>query len=89
MRARVEAEVRYDHDSSGRVRDYGTFLDPKRSEARKPPGHWGLPSVRTTNSDLGPHKQLDCWSEAEPGTGTEVQLSVPATIANMIPHGYV
>ena len=40
-------------------------------------GHWGLLGMRERAKHIG--AQLEFWSEA--GAGTEVELSIPASIA--------
>ena len=81
---RVEAEVRYDHEQLlVRVRDDGKGMDPDVLSKGRRQGHWGLPGVKERAQRIG--AQLDFWSEA--GAGTEVQLSVPGTIAYMNSHG--
>jgi signal transduction histidine kinase/ligand-binding sensor domain-containing protein len=75
---RIEAEIRYeDHLFRLRVRDDGKGMDPKVLETGGRAGHWGLPGVRERAQKLG--VRLGFWSQA--GAGTEVQLSVPASIA--------
>jgi signal transduction histidine kinase len=41
------------------------------------PGHWGLRGIRERAERIG--AELGFWSEA--GAGTEVQLTVPASVA--------
>jgi nitrate/nitrite-specific signal transduction histidine kinase len=60
-----------------RFRDDGIGIDPKVLHEGALAGHWGLPGVRERANLAG--AQLDVWSEA--GAGTEVQLTVPASIA--------
>ena len=43
----------------------------------KSAGHWGLPGVRERAKQIG--AQLDLWSQV--GTGTEVEISLPASLA--------
>jgi signal transduction histidine kinase len=75
---RIEAEIRYeDHLFRLRVRDDGKGIDPKVLEAGGCAGHWGLPGVRERAQEFG--ARLDFWSEA--GAGTEVQLTIPASVA--------
>ena len=40
-------------------------------------GHWGLPGIRERAKRIG--AQLKLWSES--GAGTEVELTVPASVA--------
>jgi signal transduction histidine kinase/ligand-binding sensor domain-containing protein len=78
----IEVEIRYDaHAFRLRIRDDGIGIDPKVLGEGARPGHWGLPGVRE-RAELVAAK-LDFWSEA--GAGTEVQLTVPASVAYMKP----
>ena len=75
---RIEAEILYDDDQLRlRVRDDGKGMDPQVLDEGRRPGHWGLPGVRERAQQIG--AKLDVWSEA--GAGTEVQLSVTASVA--------
>jgi len=75
---RIEAEIRYGaHVLRLRIRDDGKGIDPKVLKEGGSAGHWGLRGVRERAERIGAH--VDIWSEA--GAGTEVQLSVPASIA--------
>jgi signal transduction histidine kinase/ligand-binding sensor domain-containing protein len=75
---RVETEVRYeDHALRIRIRDDGKGIDPKVLKEGGPAGHWGLRGIRERATRIG--AQLDFWSET--GRGTEVQLTVPASVA--------
>jgi signal transduction histidine kinase len=75
---RIEAEILYDEGQLRlRVRDDGKGVDPKVLQEGSRPGHWGLPGVRERAQQIG--AKLDLWSQAE--AGTEVQLTVPASIA--------
>ena len=74
----IEAEVRYEPRMFRLlIRDDGKGIDPKVLEQGGRPGHWGLPGVRERAEQIG--AEVDFWSEA--GAGTEIQLSVPASIA--------
>jgi signal transduction histidine kinase len=74
----IEAEIRYDDRRLRlRIRDDGKGIDPKVLEGGGRAGHWGLPGVRERAKQIG--ARLDFWSEA--GAGTEVQLTVPASVA--------
>jgi signal transduction histidine kinase len=74
----IEAEIRYDERLFRlRIRDDGKGIDPKVLDAGGRAGHWGLPGIRERAKQIG--ARLDFWSEA--GAGTEVELSVPASIA--------
>jgi len=75
---RIEAEIRYDdHMLRLRIRDDGIGIDPKVLKEGGSAGHWGLRGIRERAERIG--AQLDLWSEA--GAGTEVQLTVPASVA--------
>ena len=79
---RIEAEIRYDsHLLRVRIRDDGKGMDPRVLREGGHPGHWGLPGVRERAQRVG--AKVDFWSEAE--VGTEVQLTVPGTIAYNLP----
>jgi signal transduction histidine kinase/ligand-binding sensor domain-containing protein len=74
----IEAEIRYDDRLLRlRIRDDGKGLDPKVLKEGGREGHWGLPGIRERAERIG--ARLDFWSE--PGAGTEVQLTVPASVA--------
>jgi signal transduction histidine kinase len=74
----IEAQIRYeDRLLSLRIRDDGKGIDPKVLEGCGRAGHFGLIGIRERAKRMG--AQLDFWSEA--GAGTEVQLTVPATVA--------
>jgi len=60
-----------------RFRDDGIGIDSKVLSEGALAGHWGLPGVRERAKLAG--AQLGFWSEAE--AGTEVQVTVPATVA--------
>jgi signal transduction histidine kinase/ligand-binding sensor domain-containing protein len=75
---RIEVEIRYDaQELRLRIRDDGIGIDREVLDAGARPGHWGLPGVRERAKLVG--AKLDFWSEA--GAGTELQLTVPASIA--------
>ena len=75
---RIEAEIHYDEDQFRlRIRDDGKGIDPKILEAGGQSGHWGIPGIRERAQRIG--SQLVFWSEA--GAGTEVELTVPASMA--------
>jgi nitrate/nitrite-specific signal transduction histidine kinase len=64
--------------SSGlRVRDDGKGIDPKVLTQDGQAGHYGLHGMRERAKLVG--GRLDVWSELD--SGTEVELSIPATIA--------
>jgi signal transduction histidine kinase len=75
---KIEADIRYDDSSLRlRIRDDGTGIDPKVLEDGGRPGHWGLLGIHERAKRIG--ARLDLWSEA--GAGTEVELTVPASVA--------
>ena len=74
----IEAEIRYDHAQLRlRVRDNGKGIDPKVLQEGSRAGHWGLPGMRERAKRIG--ARLDFWSQT--GMGTEVELTVPASVA--------
>jgi signal transduction histidine kinase len=74
----IEAEIRYDDARFRlRIRDDGRGIDPKVLKEGGCAGHWGLPGIRERAKQIG--ARLDFWSEA--GAGTEVELTVPASVA--------
>ena len=74
---RIEVEIQYEKNHLRlRVRDDGKGVDSEVFvEGRS--GHWGLQGMRERTKLLG--GQLEVWSELD--SGTEIQLSVPASIA--------
>jgi signal transduction histidine kinase len=75
---RIEAEIRYgDSMFRLRIRDDGKGIEPNVLKEGGRVGHWGLRGIRERADRIEAH--LDWWSE--PGSGTEVQLLVPASIA--------
>jgi len=75
---RIEVEVRYGaRQLRLRIRDDGKGMDSKVLQDSGRPGHWGLPGIRERAKRIG--ARLEFWSEA--GAGTEVELTVPGTIA--------
>jgi ligand-binding sensor domain-containing protein/signal transduction histidine kinase len=75
---RIEAEIRYDHAQLRlRVRDDGKGIAPEVLREGSRAGHWGLPGMRERAKRIG--ARLDIWSQT--GTGTEVELTVPALVA--------
>ena len=80
---RIEAAIQYDPDLfSLRIRDDGKGIDPNVLEEGARAGHWGLPGIRERAKRIGARLQL--WSES--GAGTEVELTVPASVAYAAPH---
>jgi signal transduction histidine kinase/ligand-binding sensor domain-containing protein len=80
----IEVEIRYDsHLLRVLIRDDGRGMDPNILKQGGQPGHWGLPGARERAKQVG--ARLDFWSEA--GAGTEVQLTVPVSVASERPRG--
>jgi len=80
---RIEAAIRYDPDLfSLRIRDDGKGIDPAVLQEGARAGHWGLPGIRERAKRIG--ARLALWSEA--GAGTEVELTVPASVAYAASH---
>jgi signal transduction histidine kinase/ligand-binding sensor domain-containing protein len=76
--SQIEAEIRYDDGLLRlRIRDDGKGTDAKVLKEGARAGHWGLPGIRERAKQIG--ARLDFWSEA--GAGTEVELTVPASVA--------
>lgn len=74
----VEGEIRYGpNDFRLRIRDNGKGISKDVLEAGKRLGHWGLPGIQERARRMG--AKLDLWSET--GAGTEIELTIPATIA--------
>ena len=74
---KIEAEITYGARLLRlRIRDDGKGIDPKLLDTGRD-GHWGLPGMRERAEEIG--AQLDMWSEL--GAGTEVELSIPGSIA--------
>jgi signal transduction histidine kinase len=75
--SQIEAEIRYDCAKLRvRIRDDGKGIESETLEAGRA-GHWGLLGMRERAKRIG--ARLDFWSGA--GAGTEVELSVPSSIA--------
>jgi signal transduction histidine kinase len=73
----IEADITY-HGSSFqlRIRDDGTGIDPEiMAEGRA--GHYGLPGMRERAKRIG--GKLGVWTGT--GAGTEIELSLPGSIA--------
>ena len=74
----IEVEVRYNaRQLRVRVRDDGTGIDASLLSVEGRSGHFGLPGMRERAKAIG--GQLEVWSER--GAGTEVELSIPASVA--------
>jgi signal transduction histidine kinase len=73
----IEAEIIYaERLFRLRIRDDGEGIAPAILEDGRP-GHYGLPGMRERAAEIG--AKLDIWSGI--GTGTEIDLSVPGSIA--------
>jgi signal transduction histidine kinase/ligand-binding sensor domain-containing protein len=76
--SRIEVTIWYgERQFRLRVRDDGKGIDPKVLDERGRVGHWGLPGMRERAELIG--GQLEIWSQL--GSGTQVELSIPASIA--------
>jgi signal transduction histidine kinase/ligand-binding sensor domain-containing protein len=76
--SQIEAEIRYENKQLRvRIRDNGKGMDPKVLQEGGRVGHWGLPGIRERAEHVG--AQLHFWSQA--GAGTEVELTVPSSVA--------
>ncbi len=74
---RIEVEIRYEAQKfRTRVRDDGIGVDESVLHSGRA-GHWGLPGMRERAKGIG--GQLEVWSEQ--GAGTEVELTIPASVA--------
>jgi signal transduction histidine kinase len=73
----IETDITYGESLRLRFRDDGKGIDPSVVEHGGRPGHWGLPGIRERAKQIG--AQLEVWSEL--GAGTEVELSIPGSIA--------
>jgi signal transduction histidine kinase len=72
----IEAEVEYGDNLQVRIRDDGKGIAPEIMNKGRT-GHYGLPGMRERAERIG--GKLDVWSG--PGAGTEIQLSIPGTLA--------
>jgi signal transduction histidine kinase len=80
---KIEAEIAYaDRLLRLRIRDDGTGIDSKVMATGRE-GHWGLQGMRERAQQIG--AQLEIWSQ--PGAGTEVELTIPGSIAYTMPTG--
>lgn len=62
-----------------RVRDDGRGIDPDVLEKKGRDGHWGLQGMRERAGRIGGQMKLRCRRRR--GSGTEVELTIPAKIA--------
>jgi len=78
---RVEFELEYaDSDLCLRVRDNGCGIDPQVLDSGRA-GHWGLAGMRERATRIGALLRISSNAAA----GTEVQLSIPSSIAFQLP----
>ncbi len=78
---KIESEITYDRVGVClRVRDDGRGMDQTVLDNGRP-GHWGLAGIRERAYNIG--SRLNIWSK--PGSGTEVELKIPAKIAYQMP----
>ena len=76
---RIEVEIRYaERQFSVRVRDDGIGIDTSVLSQEGRPGHFGLRGMRERSKSI--RGQLEVWSEH--GAGTEMELTIPTTIAH-------
>ena len=74
----IEVELRYDERQLRlRIRDDGKGIDPQFLTAEGREGHFGLHGLRERAKLIG--GKLTVWTA--PGSGTEIELSVPASRA--------
>ena len=75
---RIEVEIRYEtRQLQVRVRDDGIGIDASLLSQEGRAGHFGLKGMRERAKGIG--GQLEVWSEH--GAGTEVELTIPASVA--------
>jgi len=75
---RIEVEIRYEPNRFRvRVRDDGIGIHESVLTQDGRPGHWGLRGMRERAKHI--EGELEVWSEH--GAGTEIELTVPASIA--------
>lgn len=75
---RIEVELRYStSELRVRVRDDGAGIDPSILGQKGRAGHFGLKGMRERAEQIG--GKLEVWSER--GAGTEIELTLPASVA--------
>jgi len=75
---RIEVEIHYDERHLRvRIRDDGKGTDARIISNKGRPGHWGIPGMRERTKLVG--GQMEIWSQLD--SGTEIELSIPASIA--------
>jgi signal transduction histidine kinase len=78
----IEVEIHYDdRQFRARVRDNGKGIDPQIISDNGREGHFGLRGMRERAKLIG--GKLTVWSELD--SGTEVELSIPAGRAYLVP----
>jgi signal transduction histidine kinase len=81
--SRIEAAIHYDPNLFRlRIRDDGKGINAAVLQEGARAGHWGLPGIRERAKRIG--ARLALWSES--GAGTEVELTVPASVAYASSH---
>ena len=81
--SRIEVALHYDPNLFRlRIRDDGKGIDAAVLHEGARTGHWGLPGMRERAKRIG--ARLVFWSES--GAGTEVELTVPASVAYAASH---
>jgi signal transduction histidine kinase/ligand-binding sensor domain-containing protein len=74
----LEVEVLYEKDGLKlRVRDDGRGIDEQVLSDGRRPGHLGLPGMYERSQSMG--ATINIWSKK--GTGTEIEVAVPAAVA--------
>lgn len=74
----IEVEINHDGDQfRARFRDNGCGISEAVVSHGGTPGHWGLKGMRERAAQIG--GTLEVWGR--PGSGTEIELKVPAAIA--------
>jgi signal transduction histidine kinase/streptogramin lyase len=75
---RIEVQICYDkHQLRLRVRDDGKGIDSQIVADKHCPGHWGLQGMHERAKVIGGHLEL----RSDKGSGTEIELAIPASIA--------
>lgn len=80
---KVEVTLLYGREVQLSVRDNGRGLSNEITEARSSPGHFGLVGMRERAERAGGKFTI----VSLPGKGTEVHVTVPARLANLIVRG--
>jgi signal transduction histidine kinase len=75
--AKIETEITYENTGVRlRIRDDGHGFDQKIVDSGRA-GHWGLCGMRERAKAIGAELNI----QSHPGTGTEVELTIPANVA--------